>query len=118
LLGATHPAASPVFTGAVSYRGLIPMEKAREKLGSLAENPCIWCGEDRGMVITYPIDQGRLVNVVGVRDGKESWNESSNAVTADPEEITREYKDWAEMPRTALEARSQTDFLPPLLFKL
>jgi salicylate hydroxylase len=108
LLGAEHPAASPVFAEAISYRGLIPMEIAREKLGSLAENSYVWCGKDGGMVITYPIDHGEMVNVVGAR-GKESWNESSNMVEVDPEEIAEEYKDWVKMPRTVIEARSQTD---------
>lgn len=48
------------FTGKYAYRGLIPMDKAREAIGDdLAMNSQMYLGKD-GHVLTYPIDHGKL----------------------------------------------------------
>jgi 2-polyprenyl-6-methoxyphenol hydroxylase-like FAD-dependent oxidoreductase len=47
LLGADHPATKPQFTHTVAYRGLIPMDEAREAIGSeFSENSMIWTSKD------------------------------------------------------------------------
>ncbi|KAF5622333.1 mannitol 1-phosphate dehydrogenase [Fusarium sp. NRRL 52700] len=73
LLGATSPEATPVFSGIVAYRGLIPMEIARQSLGKYASDAYIWCSNE-GMVMSYPINFGQVVNVVAACY-RETWNE-------------------------------------------
>lgn len=54
LLGEDHPAAKPVFTGAVAYRGLVPLDVAVEKLGAEhAQNSTMLCGPGKA-IMSYP----------------------------------------------------------------
>lgn len=92
LLGAATPAATPVFSGIVAYRGLIPIEVADEVLGEYAHNAYLWCGKG-GMVMSYPIDFGRLVNVVAACDGK-SWDQGASAVPSTPEQLSQDFEGW------------------------
>ncbi|KAK2761737.1 hypothetical protein FQN54_001565 [Arachnomyces sp. PD_36] len=101
ILGATHPAAKPVFTGTVSHRGLIPMEKARESIGRFADDMRAWCGEG-GMVMTYPIDFGDTLNVAAIRDGISSWDYPQFVVPVDGDECRRQYPDWGDIPMKIL----------------
>ncbi|EQL01553.1 salicylate 1-hydroxylase [Ophiocordyceps sinensis CO18] len=109
LLGAATPAATPVFSGIVAYRGLIPIEVADEVLGEYAHNAYLWCGKG-GMVMSYPIDFGRLVNVVAACDGK-SWDQGASAVPSTPEQLSQNFEGWGGgAPKNHRGDCSGTDF--------
>jgi salicylate hydroxylase len=62
LLGESHPAAKPVFTGKYAYRGLIPMQDAVKLLGEeLASNSQMYTGY-HGHLLTFPIEKGKTMN--------------------------------------------------------
>ena len=74
---------TPVFTGNVAWRAVVPTEK----LGDLAPRPtaCVWMGPGKHCV-TYRLRRGALINFVGVveRDDWtiESWSESGTKAEA------------------------------------
>lgn len=74
---------TPVFTGNVAWRAVVPTEK----LGDLAPRPtaCVWMGPGKHCV-TYRLRRGALTNFVGVveRDDWtiESWSESGTKAEA------------------------------------
>lgn len=74
---------TPVFTGNVAWRAVVPTEK----LGDLAPRPtaCVWMGPGKHCV-TYRLRRGALINFVGVveRDDWtiESWSERGTKAEA------------------------------------
>lgn len=116
LLGETHPAALPVFTGTIAYRGLIPMEVARDSIGELAVDARNWCGEG-GMVVTYPIDFGKTLNVAGIRANIPSWDHSTFVVPADEDQCLREFSGWGDIPTKILKVRSSI-FETPTFYRI
>lgn len=70
--------ASPRFTGKVAYRGLLPMKLAEEVLGDEhANNRTMFLGRG-GHVLTFPVSNGALMNVVAFHDsGKTTWEGES-----------------------------------------
>ncbi|KAB5575252.1 hypothetical protein GE09DRAFT_990382 [Coniochaeta sp. 2T2.1] len=94
--------AKPAFSGSQAYRGIVPMDVAREKLGLVANDSHSWVG-DGGVVINYPIDFGRLLNVVAVRIGKERWEYDTSVVKASREEARREFAHWGEVPQKMID---------------
>jgi salicylate hydroxylase len=110
ILGAEDPAANPVFSGIVSYRGLIPMEIARASVGKYAEDAYMWCG-DGGMVMTYPINSGETLNVVASMSGKPSWDEDRYMVPASKKRLMEDFEGWDGIPTKVLEV-SNDNFLP------
>jgi salicylate hydroxylase len=107
LLGAENPAASAVFSGIVSYRGLIPMETARDSIGKFSEDAYMWCG-DGGMVMTYPIDFGETLNVVASMSGKSSWDEDRYVVSATKSKLMKDFEGWGSIPTKVLEVSKKT----------
>jgi salicylate hydroxylase len=93
----------PESQGIMAYRGLVPAER----LAGKAETArlCQWLGRDR-YFITYPVSQGRLINVVAsvpstLADG--SW--SAPGEVAD---FAREYEDWHPEVRCVIDAMDHT----------
>lgn len=103
LLGAATPEAAPVFSGIVAYRGLIPMERADEALDKYAHDAYLWCG-DKGMVMSYPIDSGQVLNVVAAHY-RNSWDERAYVVDSKPEKLRKEFDSFGEMPREIIKVR-------------
>ncbi|SPJ72163.1 related to salicylate 1-monooxygenase [Fusarium torulosum] len=97
LLGAATPEAAPVFSGIVAYRGLIPMEHANEALDKYAHDAYLWCG-DEGMVMSYPIDSGQVLNVVAAHY-RSSWDEGAYVVDSKPEKLRKDFESFGEIPR-------------------
>lgn len=66
--------AAPRFTRKVAYRGLVPMKLAEEVLGSEhANNRTMFLGHG-GHVLTFPVANGALMNVVAFHDSdKITW---------------------------------------------
>lgn len=83
---------SPIFTGCVAWRGLVPMEKLPQELRrSVGTN---WVGPG-AHVVHYPVRRGELLNFVGIVErndwGVESWTERGTV-----EECARDFADWNE----------------------
>ncbi|KXL44137.1 hypothetical protein M433DRAFT_77299 [Acidomyces richmondensis BFW] len=115
LLGVDDPAAHAVFTGKYAYRGLIPMPLAVESLGPrLAQNGHHHLGYD-GHVLTFPIDQGRTLNVVAFRtqlDGR-GWPESAEWVlpstSSSKADMEEDFRGWGPHVRAILGLMEKRD---------
>jgi flavin-dependent dehydrogenase len=70
VLGESHPALRPQFTGAVAYRGIVPMIRVAARLGEeVAQNT--YCHFGPGILtLAYPIERGNLVNFVCIDVGQ------------------------------------------------
>jgi salicylate hydroxylase len=90
------------FSGIVAYRGLIPMDIAAAKLGKFASDSYMWTGEG-GMVMTYPIDFGKTLNVVAARYNREHWNEPTHVVQSDAETLKDDFRGWGVIPTKVVE---------------
>ncbi|KAF2795106.1 FAD/NAD(P)-binding domain-containing protein, partial [Melanomma pulvis-pyrius CBS 109.77] len=106
LLVNEEDALAAVFSGIVAYRGLIPMETAVANLGEFASDSYMWTGEG-GMVMTYPIDFGKTLNVVAARYGRESWDEPTYVVQSDAATLEKDYKGWGDIPSKVIEMVEQ-----------
>ena len=97
LLGESSPLEDASFSGKYAYRGLVPMEKARENLGAnLAENSQMYLGP-KGNVLTYPIDHGKTLNAIAFKtkeDGK--WRDDQWVLTNKKEDMERDFQDWGQ----------------------
>ena len=101
LLG-DHPAAKPVFTGSVAYRGLVPMEIATARIGGqFSQNSCFWVGKDKNVMI-YPIDHGEKLNVVARTTIRGNWEKDDWVVPADPQKLAAEFSDWGKTARAVV----------------
>jgi salicylate hydroxylase len=102
LLGSDHPALKPMFNKSVAYRGLVPMDQARSKLGvAPTETSTIYCG-DGAMIMTYPIDFGNILNIVAIDQMVESW-EGPWVQTADRQKIIDRFGNWGPIPKKIVE---------------
>jgi salicylate hydroxylase len=62
VVGRDNPASTAVFSGKYAYRGLIPMDKAVELVGSeAARNSQLYLGY-HGHLLTFPIAHGKIMN--------------------------------------------------------
>ena len=104
VLGQEDGAPHPSFTGKYAYRGLIPMEKAVGLLGDeLARNSVMWLG-NHGHVLTFPIENGEMMNVVAFRTtGDGPWEDEKWVLPMDRK------KRWKETSKTG--ARASRKFL-------
>jgi salicylate hydroxylase len=84
-----HPESRPVFSGTITYRGVVPAELVPEWP---AESWLMWLGKGKHFLV-YPLRAGRLINFVGFvpadREMKESWSAAGEA-----EALRREFVDW------------------------
>ncbi|CAD6584842.1 MAG: hypothetical protein ASARMPREDX12_001769 [Alectoria sarmentosa] len=108
LIGAE--AAKPVFSGSVIYRGLVPMEKAIEALGSEhAQNSTTLCGLGKG-AISYPIDFGKSLNVAVLTFGRKEWPYEQWIVPAKYEEVAASFKGWGKPAQAILKLLDSPSF--------
>ncbi|KAH8812507.1 hypothetical protein F5884DRAFT_669119 [Xylogone sp. PMI_703] len=85
----------PRYSGRIVYRGLLPLEKAKE-FWPYETYAVSWLGKDKHFLV-FPISQNKTLNVVGfiskpleeLGDLRESWSS-----TAPREEIEAEYEGW------------------------
>ncbi|CZR50600.1 related to salicylate 1-monooxygenase [Phialocephala subalpina] len=97
LLGENHQTTNPTFTGKYAYRGLIPMEKAVGAIGEeLARNSQMYMGR-HGHVLTFPIENGKTMNVVAFQskaDGK--WEDERWVLPMKKEDIFNDFAGWGD----------------------
>ncbi|OBS20393.1 hypothetical protein FPOA_06764 [Fusarium poae] len=100
LLATGMPEANSVYSGIVAYRGLIPMEDAINILHKYALDAYLWCN-NKGMVMSYPIDSGQVLNVVAAHY-KTSWDGDTYVVDTEPEQLMKEFESFGEMPHNII----------------
>lgn len=105
LLGADHPATKPVFTGTASYRGMVTMDQAREKLGDeYAENSMMLVGPNRAF-LSYPIDRHETLNIVFMDYDVKSWESDKWIVPKEKAEVERLIEGWGEKAHALVDVR-------------
>jgi salicylate hydroxylase len=83
------PPSSPVFSGSVAYRGLVPHERIPHWP---TESWQMWLGKAKHF-LTFPVRAGQLINFVGFvpadKEMKESWS-----APGDPAVLRAEFTGW------------------------
>ena len=84
-----HPDSRPVFSGTVTYRGVVAVELVPEWP---EESWLMWLGKGKHFLV-YPVRAGKLINFVGFVPANEEMKESWSAA-GDPELLRHEFADW------------------------
>ncbi|KAI0176544.1 mannitol 1-phosphate dehydrogenase [Hypoxylon sp. FL1284] len=106
LLGADEGKA--VFSGKYAYRGLIPMDKAKEMLGpEIARNSQMYMGY-HGHLLTFPIEKGKTMNVVAF-SSCETWTDPHWVVKTSKEQMLADFGTWGPMVSTIIGAMEKRD---------
>lgn len=104
-------AGQPVFSGKYAYRGLIPMNQAVSLLGDhLARNAHHHVGYD-GHVLTFPIEKGKVMNVVAFRTKKDNaWeNDREWIQPATREDMEHDFEGWGVNVKAILRMMEKQD---------
>lgn len=102
-------AINPRFSGKYAYRGLIPIDEAVAAIGEVANRTHMWYGYD-GHFVCFPIDKGKVLNVVAFHtkaDGK--WDSMDWVLPATVEEALEDFADWPENIRKMVGAIRKPD---------
>ncbi|KAJ4348487.1 uncharacterized protein N0V89_009863 [Didymosphaeria variabile] len=108
LLGEDDPAAKAVFSGKYAYRGLIPSEEATEMLGEeVAQNSSFFFGY-HGHLLTFPIEQGKTMNVVAFASCKE-WKHDQWVIRTSKEDMNADFAEWGPHVQKIVHAMQKPD---------
>jgi salicylate hydroxylase len=80
----------PEFTGLLAWRGVIPMERLPERMRRPVGTN--WVGPG-GHVVHYPLNAGRLMNFVGIKE-RSDWTVESWNVRGHTEECLADFVGW------------------------
>ena len=110
LLGSESPEAYAVFTGKYAYRGLIPMDKAVRLLGDeLARNSQMYIGY-HGHVLTFPIEQGKTMNVVAFRSSESGkWDDERWVLPMERARMEKDFEQWGPDVKSILSLMEKPD---------
>lgn len=104
----SDPSVQPTFTGKYAYRGLIPMEKACAAVGEEhARNSQMYLGR-HGHILTFPIEQGKTMNVVAFQtksDGK--WEDERWVLPMKKEDMFSDFAGWGDKAQKILSVCGQ-----------
>lgn len=91
------------FSGKCAYRGLVPMDKAKEALGDyLATSSSMYLGPG-AHVLTYPIAHGTIVNVVAFKDREDGvWEHPQWVVKKPKEELRAHFQGFGKPVQTII----------------
>lgn len=81
---------NPVFSGMVTWRGVVPMELLPDHLRAMVGNT--WIGPG-GHVVTYPLRGGKLLNFVATID-RHDWREEAWNIVGTAEECANDFAGW------------------------
>ncbi|KAI8939684.1 hypothetical protein NX059_003442 [Plenodomus lindquistii] len=108
LIGREDPASKAVFSGKYAYRGLIPMDKASELLGDeVAQNSQLFMGY-HGHLLTFPIEQGKTMNVVAF-SSRDTWDEEKWVVSTSKEAMEADFAEWGPHVQKIIGAMEKPD---------
>jgi salicylate hydroxylase len=79
-----------VFTGAVAWRGLVPMEKLPEHLRQM--QGVNWLGP-KGHVLHYPVRRGELMNFISFIE-RDDWQVESWMSQGTRDELANDFRGW------------------------
>ena len=82
----------PDFTGIMAWRGVIPMDRLPARMRRMVGTN--WVGPG-GHIVHYPLNAGRLMNFVGVRE-RSDWQVESWSVRGTTEEFRKDFAGWNE----------------------
>ncbi|KAH7881718.1 hypothetical protein F5I97DRAFT_2069891 [Phlebopus sp. FC_14] len=93
----------PVWTGTLLYRNLVPMEKLLQKFPDVQAPTELTLHLGKGKhIVSYPISQGRLLNVLVINQDYDSFGtpfEGRWVVDVPAKEILDQYEDWEPRAR-------------------
>ena len=98
VLGADDPATEPVYAGWWDCRNLVPMQKAKEKLGEgyfVESRQYGWVG-DGGFIMHDVLDNGKTVQCVIAR--REDGGSNARMMEMDRETLERAFASWLDGP--------------------
>ncbi|KAI4952333.1 hypothetical protein J4E91_002802 [Alternaria rosae] len=94
--------AKAVFSGKCAYRGLLTVSEAMEILGDeTPRTPQMYMGY-HGHVLTFPIANGTLFNVVAF-SSRPTWEDSNWVVQTSRDDMLEDYKHWIPAVRTIMQ---------------
>lgn len=97
------------FSGKCAYRGLVPMDKAKEAVGEyLATSSSMYLGPG-AHVLTYPIAHGTIVNVVAFKDRDGGWPHEQWVVRKPKEEMIRDFQGMGRHVQQILQLMDDPD---------
>lgn len=109
VLGKDNPATNPTFTGKYAYRGLIPMDQAVEAIGEeMARNSQQYIGHG-GHLLTYPIVNGAVMNVVAFGTKKDGEWEGEWVKPMDRDAMMKDFEGWIEPVQKILGMMQKSD---------
>ena len=80
----------PQFTGAVAWRGLVPMEKLPERLQQM--QGVNWLGP-HGHVLHYPVRRGEIMNFISFVE-RDDWQVESWVTQGTKDELANDFRGW------------------------
>ena len=100
LFGRGNPISYPHYTHKVAYRGLIPMDKAIEVVGSRnARNQHMHIGPGRHL-LHFPVADQTLVNVAAFDSDLDDWKDDEKMTApATRQEVEKAFADWGPTVR-------------------
>ena len=80
----------PQFTGAVAWRGLVPMERLPERLQQM--QGANWLGP-HGHVLHYPVRRGEIMNFISFVE-RDDWQVESWVTQGTKDELANDFRGW------------------------
>ncbi|KAF2768559.1 FAD/NAD(P)-binding domain-containing protein [Teratosphaeria nubilosa] len=96
VLGPDHPAAKAVYTEAVVYRGVLPMDRLSAAVGYESAHMSTFYLHSNGYVILYPIDGGRQVSTGFWVWQKGAWQHNEWMLPKQSKEFHNAFRDWGD----------------------
>ncbi|KAN0094096.1 putative salicylate hydroxylase [Hyaloscypha variabilis] len=90
------------YTNTYVYRGIAPMEEAREIMGEYAEDARWWMMEEKGWAM-YPISEGREANIVAFIMDRKPWVGEQASREVSREEMLSEFVGYDKRLQRLLE---------------
>uniref|UniRef100_A0A8H8CFB4 FAD-binding domain-containing protein n=1 Tax=Psilocybe cubensis TaxID=181762 RepID=A0A8H8CFB4_PSICU len=108
--GIDLPSLNPVWSGSIAYRALIQMDKLKEVSPdhNALSVPMLYSGKSKH-IVTYPISQDRILNIVAYDTDVSKIGTTYNGATAlpsTPAELLSVYREWEEEVQTILQCVS------------
>ncbi|KAJ0115603.1 hypothetical protein J7T55_010426 [Diaporthe amygdali] len=110
ILGCDHEFANAVYTGKFAYRAVLPMDKAVEAVGRIAENRRLITGHGRH-ILFFPIMKNHGLNIAAFvkAPDDEPWTDKRWALPATKEDVLRDFDGFHEDSYRLLEIIEKVD---------
>ncbi|KAK0641872.1 hypothetical protein B0T16DRAFT_420672 [Cercophora newfieldiana] len=100
LLGESSPSAHPHYTSKFCYRALVPMDRAVAAVGQYKAGTRFMHNGHDAHVITYPVGNNKLLNVLAVLSDKEGWADKTKTTgPGSKQEVLDAFAEWGPTVR-------------------